>query len=114
MGTNYYVWVEASCENPCDHCSDKGGSLTHLGKSSLGWEFSFRGYPGWTKQNAFQNWMHLAQSGEIEDEYGQTILYPTLLSLIMTKRGGRVHAAEYPKWNFVSDEGYSFTTSEFC
>lgn len=115
IGTNYYV--RGSCQNPCEHCPEDGG-LVHLGKSSLGWTFSFKGRASWFRGadvDPFGDWLKLAESGPIENEYGMEIPLKDLLVLISRKAADPVnkrHAAEYPRDSQLY-EGHSYTLSEF-
>jgi hypothetical protein len=85
MGTNFYVRTP-SCKEACEHCRES--DLTHLGKSSAGWKFSFRHHGGFGREgaSALSNWLDLARSGPIEDEYGQPVELAELLTLVMDKQ----------------------------
>lgn len=69
MGTNYYVKI-----NCCDKCNRY--DQLHIGKSSAGWKFSFRGYrdhsPPLTSE---QSWRDFLKDKKIENEYGETVPY---------------------------------------
>lgn len=91
MGTNYYVRTPA-CDKACEHCNET--KLVHLGKSSAGWKFTLRAYEGWrigNPDNPIDSWLELANSGAIEDEYGQFCTLRELLALIMSKQTGARH-----------------------
>ena len=66
MGTNYYLR-----HKPCPTCGNVDREL-HIGKSSVGWQFSFRGY---RDQNihSYQDWLEefKDERREIVDEYGR-------------------------------------------
>lgn len=115
MGTNYYV--RTPCPNPCEHCA--GYVETHLGKSSMGWTFSFRGDPEWTYEenpNALQKWVERASSGVIADEYGVEHTFEEMMAFILRKtNASQSHAALYPRddGSYMVD-GHSFTTYDFC
>lgn len=75
MGTNFYLVKRCSCGEAFI------GDKIHLGKSSAGWSFSFRGYRGpynhqldgfVTQVENIQEWKDLIEQNgfEIEDEYG--------------------------------------------
>jgi hypothetical protein len=66
MGTNYYTATEP-CEKACEHCSQQ--TELHIGKSSGGWKFGFRGHPdlGLTSWSA---WQAFLVGRPITDEYG--------------------------------------------
>lgn len=40
MSTNFYL--PQTCPCPCEHCTVED---LHIGKRSIGWQFSFRAYP---------------------------------------------------------------------
>lgn len=115
MGTNFYVTLPA-CENACDHCAQE--TEVHLGKSSAGWMFHFRGYrnppagSGIPVVNDYQSWRALAMMGQIADEYGRPWTLPELEHKIEQKKG-RSHAREYPSSITFLSDGHSFTDSEF-
>jgi hypothetical protein len=94
MGTNYYVHTPA-CANACEHCS--ASERLHLGKSSIGWRFGFQAEEDWTREQAYGLWLERAKSGEIRDEYGETITLDDLLALIERKQEGRSHTADDPE-----------------
>ncbi len=61
MGTNYYLHKTA--ENGFNE-------ILHIGKSSFGWRFVFRGYENITCRN---HWMLKMVGGHIFDEYDRKI-----------------------------------------
>lgn len=126
MGTNYYV-----ASNLCQ-CCDRYDRACHIGKSSHGWAFSFRGY----RQEglvSWQAWRVFLKDQIIKDEYGDTISYEDFVDLIETvKAPGYINRAtgiknllhneqgkigKHPWFNDVYDwddpQGYSFTSREF-
>lgn len=116
MGTNYYVRVP--CENACEHCN--GTKDVHLGKSSAGWAFTFRGNPDWdyTDSNIGRleplgAWINLALSGPIRTEAGTPLEFRDLVEIIWYKANGQKHALEYPSEHDHFYRGHSFTTREF-
>ena len=104
MGTNYYHRT-----NICPECGRYDEQ--HIGKSSAGWAFTFqsaqgiRSYKGWLKV--------LEGGGKIYDEYGREVSLEELKALVEAKKGGRNHAVEYPRDNWLDEEGYSFSGYEF-
>lgn len=84
MGTNYY-WNR----NCCEAC----GRLdrVHIGKSSAGWEFHFRGYKKSDLSNpddpkalvveSFADWRRLLQGQKIKDEYGDDVTPETMIQI---------------------------------
>lgn len=121
MGTNYYL-VNNECE-----CCDRYDRVIHLGKSSGGWSFTFRGYRGsWSYDyeapldvDNFTEWKALIekrmeQGCRIRDEYGKVTELAELLALIASKRKGWNHAKRHPGPNdWVDEFGNSFTSTDF-
>ncbi|HEV2451629.1 MAG TPA: hypothetical protein VGS62_06865 [Streptosporangiaceae bacterium] len=112
MGTNYYVRPTGACETRCSN-------WVHLGKSSIGWAFTFRAYPNpdWQGPDAvtwpvtdFASWRRLLDLGLIYDEYGQPQLLEDFLKFIETKRGelNTLHGDD-----FLDDAGNRFCSAEF-
>lgn len=95
MSTNYYVET-TGCANNCGHCAQ--AVKIHLGKSSVGWQFAFRGYElermtdviTWPVVD-YPSWLHLLDLGRIVDEYGRECPRSELLELIRNKQGLRSH-----------------------
>lgn len=85
MGTSYYVRPADACPVQCDR-------WVHLGKSSTGWAFMFRGYraePRVEPVTTFRSWLRLLDLGEIRDEYGTAVSRDELLRIISVHgRGG--------------------------
>ena len=104
MGTNYYHRT-----NTCPRCGRYDEQ--HIGKSSAGWSFSFHGtetirsYKGWLKV--------LEGGGKIFNEYGDEVTLADFKELVKYKSGGKKHAEEYPRDNWLDEEGYSFSGYEF-
>lgn len=93
MGTNYYAEIKPPCPT-CGH----GGEKIHIGKSSQGWPFTFRGYDeehsysDRTEVKAvlrdwatWKTWL-LSTGGRILDEYGEVLSLDALEELVVTKR----------------------------
>lgn len=125
MGTNYYV-----AENRCD-CCQRYDRTHHIGKSSWGWSFSFRGYPEYNL-TSWQAWREFLRDRQIVDEYGDFIDYGDFCHMVETvKAPGFVrddghqnlqHNAEgkkeprpwfNPKYDWDDPQGYSFSDREF-
>ena len=116
MGTNYYVRTEPSCGGKCEqHC--RGGEI-HLGKSSMGWAFTFRAYPEpepappavtWPV-NDYASWTRLLSLGAVFDEYGRPVAAGDLLEKIEGKRGGMntLYGGD-----FLDADGNRFCSAEF-
>ncbi|MEL6493567.1 MAG: hypothetical protein AAFQ41_00405 [Cyanobacteria bacterium J06623_7] len=128
MGTNYYLRF-----NTCPNC-DRANEL-HIGKSSGGWRFSFRGYidsfdveeliPDKLPIKNIQDWRRVIDREDcrIFDEYETEHTKESFYSLITQKSGLQSHAAyvhqnaiKYPEYlddNWHDDWGNSFTSTEF-
>lgn len=91
----------------------------HLGKSSYGWSFSFRGYrDDYENQRitSFKEWTsfiekEIGKGGIIFDEYDDKISLPILLKKIDSKKSGQNHAV-YAKDK--SETGYSYSHAGRC
>jgi hypothetical protein len=109
VSTNYYVSVP-SCPDACQHCTEV--TKVHLGKTAAGWPFLFRAQPGWNRKRLFGEWVKLASSGRIEDEYGDPIRLSDLLARIEEfqqyeksyAQGDMTHSINY---------GYQFSSLDF-
>lgn len=127
MGTNYYVIT-----NCCDHCN-RYDEEYHIGKSSAGWSFSFRGYPS-DELESWKQWREFLKDKIIKDEYGETVSYDNFVDMIETiKAPGYVNpltgkknqqhndAMKKDKYYFGFDpnmewddeDGYAFSSREF-
>jgi len=104
MGTNYYV-SRPACKTPCDHCTE-GREEIHLGKSSSGWEFTFRGQSEFSPGSYLDDWITLALSGDIKDEYGTEVPFSQLWYRIMMAQSGQVP-------NGYENQGHTFIESDF-
>jgi hypothetical protein len=122
MGTNYYHRTNI-CEC-CERYDEK-----HIGKSSAGWTFSFRGYPRYKDYEpdepifaveSYDEWLDvLSTGGEIRNEYGELCTLDEFKALVEAKRPSpNNHALKYrdprlPDDNWVDKHGNSFTGREF-
>jgi len=97
MGTNYYLRPRGG--SVCEHCG-RGDDVEelHIGKSSFGWCFSLHIIPE-LGINDLADWLPLFESGQIRDEYGETISAAEMLSLI-TERGDPANSRKMkdPGW----------------
>lgn len=96
MGTNVYLHHRV-----CDHC-EQPMNVIHIGKSSAGWAWLWRGYRGWEAEDlpfkreitsAADWWEVLAASladpewpGRIVDEYGRGYSLEALRQWVESKR----------------------------
>jgi len=126
MGTNYYV-----ASNYCE-CCNRYDRACHIGKSSHGWSFSFRGY----RQEglvSWQAWRVFLKDQIIKDEYGDTISYEDFVNLIETVKApdyvnratgmknlqhneqGKISNLPWfnDKYDWDDPQGYSFSSREF-
>lgn len=122
MGTNYYHRT-----NICSHC-DRYDEY-HIGKSSMGWTFSFHGEketivefnPLGKVVASFSDWKERLKKGKIFNEYGEEILLEEFLKLVESKRDSehnhteycRIHHPDHAKQCWLDDEGNSFSEGEF-
>lgn len=123
MGTNYYV-IKDKCE-----CCKRSTREYHIGKSSGGWAFSFRGHP-WNKLTSWQAWKEFLKGQAIEDEYGDQVPYDEFVKMVESYKApgfrsktGRVNLQHNdeakkagwfnPSTDWDDEDGYSFTTREF-
>ena len=123
MGTNYYV-----AENSCD-CCNRYDEAYHIGKSSVGWAFSFRGYRP-ERLVSWTNWKEFLKDKDIRDEYGQRVNYEWFVHMIETVKSpghiredgqrnlvhnqeGRASNWFNPEYDWDDDQGYSFSSREF-
>lgn len=129
MGTNYYV-VENHCE-----CCDRYDKAYHIGKSSFGWSFSFRGYRHTVAPQpltSWAEWKDFLRGKMIRDEYGYTMDYEEFCTMIETikspghvnpngrrnlqhneegRKGARPWFDSHYDWD--DEDGYSFSSREF-
>ena len=135
MGTNYYKQSKA-----CEACGHRKTS-SHIGKSSWGWSFSFRGH--YDSPRSYQEWLRELEDPkcEIVNEYGEVISLDDFKELVENKKNDlnhtrmvqghpvtekeRKHMQENPsnfyrtddhhsKQCWIDPEGHSFHDGEFC
>lgn len=128
MGTNYYV-----AKNVCD-CCNRYDEEYHIGKSSWGWAFSFRGYRS-ERLVSWQSWKQFLRDKVIMDEYGERVDYDWLVNFIENEKspgyvrddghknlqhneaGKKVDLNGYswfnPEYDWDDEQGYSFSSREF-
>ena len=103
MGTNYYLRLF-----PCPTCHKSDESL-HIGKSSYGWTFSFRGYDGSTGEPVIKSekdWRRVMKEPDrgIYDEYGRNISYKRFWQLVSKKKISRNNHTDYCKEHYPGEE----------
>lgn len=117
MGTNYYVTTR-----PCNHCARYDQKL-HIGKSSFGWSFMFRGYKA-LDLVCWQQWKHYLQDKHIRDEYGREMIYDIFVEMIetykhpdfvnpITQTQNQTALRLNSEHDWTDEQGYSFTSQEF-
>ena len=122
MGTNHYVR-----KNHCECCSRHDREY-HIGKSSWGWAYTFQGYP-YMKLDSWKNWKEFLKNEVIIDEYGDVIPYDEFVQMVETYKApgfkrddGHVNKSHHSyckdngyltECDWVDEDGYSFTTTEF-
>jgi hypothetical protein len=128
MGTNYYV-----ATNVCECCA-RYDEEYHIGKSSRGWAFSFRGYRS-ERLVSWQDWKRFLQDKTIMNEYGERVDYDWFVHYVETEKqvghvredghSNLVHNEEgrkpnssggswfNPQYDWDDAEGYSFSSREF-
>ena len=111
MGTNYYYRI-----NLCSNCN-RFDSL-HIGKSSKGWTFIFRGYreEKLIIESYKQLINHLKKGGNIFNEYGKEIILEEFMKMIEKKKISPLNYSEKYEFipgNWIDEEGHSFTSSLF-
>ena len=129
MGTNYYV-----AKNVCE-CCKRYDEEFHIGKSSWGWAFSFRGFK-YEKLESWKDWKeYLSQPNVIiVDEYREFIPVDKFINMIETfkspnyvnpqtkhKNSSMFEAVKKtdggyyynPEYDWEDEEGYSFSSREF-
>lgn len=128
MGTNYYV-----AKNHCE-CCDRYDKEYHIGKSSHGWAFSFRGYRS-EQLVSWQAWKEFLKDKIIMNEYQQQVDYGRFVEYIegpkspgYTRPDGHVNLQHNeegrkpspsgytwfnPEYDWDDDQGYAFCSREF-
>ena len=111
MGTNYYHKT-----NICPQCGRFDEA--HIGKSSAGWQFSFRGYP---EIRSYKDWIkELKRNGVIYDEYGRGVTLREFKSMVASKKSFKNHydycKIDHPESvrdQWKDENGFSFQSNEF-
>lgn len=130
MGTNYYLH-----EDICPHCGRCERKL-HVGKSSGGWTFSFRGYPyefDEPKIKSAADWHSYLLTAstasdvknELRNEYDEIVTLHDFWELVADKRTEKNNhtiymqnsTKQYERYAadkcWLDDEGNSFTGTKF-
>jgi len=113
MGTNYYHRI-----NICPTCGHSE-NVEHIGKSSVGWRFSFHGT---YDIKSYSDWLFvLASEGKIYNEYNEEVTLKDFKELVNEKKGGTSHAGwcrenrptRYGYDDWEDKDGNSFSGYEF-
>ena len=129
MGTNYYLNTDV-----CPHC-ERAKDHIHVGKSSMGWPFLFRGYREFPPDGvphpitSAVEWRQFIQQAaamgaRLYDEYGQQVdigeffgMIEGMIELKRTETRGPNACANYRHGERSSEwydsEGYRFCCNEF-
>ena len=125
MGTNYYLRTDV-----CQHCNRERERI-HVGKSSFGWPFLFRGYRAWPPDGvphpitSAQEWRQfieqaVEQGARLTDEYGDPQDIDEFWRVVEVKRTDTRgpdqvtsyrHGERESEW--FDSEGYRFCDNEF-
>ena len=126
MGCNYYLR-----KNECKHCNRYDD--IHIGKSSAGWTFSFRGYKDTDDYTSYlinvpveswKDWQEiLRKEDNIYDEYNRKISFEEFQKLVESKKEQPNNHVTYCEKEYadtdylnrlwLDEEGNSFSDSEF-
>lgn len=109
MGCNYYVNIVEK-QVMCPHCNKlvtEGLKEIHIGKSSVGWKFTFKSNPEYYEGNmeSVVNWL---KDKQIVDEYEKEISLGGFINLVMVKQ------ALQGQDRFINAEVLDFVSGEFC
>lgn len=106
MGTNYYIKI-----NNCTKCGRH--EEIHLGKSSIGWQFTFRA--NYDLYKDVPEMREYLKDKEIKNEYGEGVSYKEFWEMVDSKqkKEHRNHAKLYPSHTEQVIDGYSFSDVEF-
>jgi len=121
MGTNYYYYM-----NVCKECK-KPEHVMHIGKSSAGWTFGFRGYEKYEAEdygikaviNSAKKWKYVfaEYAGHIEDEYGREISREDFWDLVKKKKNAELNhtkeCGDYGNKDILDGDGNAFGFCEF-
>ena len=114
VGTNYYHRT-----NLCSTCGRYDSR--HIGKSSAGWTFSFRGHED---ARSWQEWRAiLTAGGAIFDEYGTPVTPENFERMVTEKQSAPNNHTRYMEAHYspeaaaydrLDEEGHAFSHRDFC
>ena len=114
MGMNYYAKIDRGITTTNPPVSGRFETM-HIGKSSQGWRFGFRGYPG--EIDSYQDLLEYLSLPEVTivDEMGRAISIEKFKDLVESKKESSIrdHAVEYPEDCWIDAEGHGFHGREF-
>ncbi len=105
MGTNFYHRI-----NICSEC--RRYDERHIGKSSVGWQFSFKGWKdseGRPAIKSWQDWKYILKTfkdGQIFDEYGKEWSYDDFIAKVENTKGKQNHydyLRDAPQYDYLRD-----------
>ena len=123
MGMNYYLELDV-----CPTCNVPKRKF-HIGKGSMGWTFSFRGYrkPYDAEHigkpiTSYRDWIILLPTGRIVNEEGEEIAIDFFKKLVESKVDGEFNHTTYCRKEYkeyaerscwLDEDGHSFSDDEF-
>lgn len=114
MGTNYYTVGENKTCGECGAVKDVVKAL-HIGKSSGGWRFLFRGHQEEGLLTASAWWAYL-ETRKIVDEYGKPVSLDELKKWVASKQSEKMPDERHMQngyLSFTDPDGFGFVTSDF-
>ncbi len=118
MGTNYYMHQRSKTCKCCQKTDEN--DITHIGKMSWGWVFSFRGYAENYSNPVIKtvaDWEEALNNPDtfIKNEYDEEVLKSEFWDMVDNSysKDNRNHASLYPDSNWIDPHGYSFSGREF-
>ena len=117
MGTNYYMrYKSKTCE-----CCNRTDEEVHIGKSSHGWTFSFKGYANDTDNpriEDIEDWVFTLSDKDtyIVNEYEDIVDKDEFWTMVHEKalnKDNKNHSELYNSGNWLDKSGHSFNGGEF-
>lgn len=122
MSTNFYAkFKRTNCKCCGQELKEPQFDSVHIGKSSIGWKFTFHGYRKGECEtfpevviDSFLSWLtFIKMADHLESEYMESISVERILEIIKLKKEGKSHL---PYWFYPEiqvDEGNEFLFVEF-
>jgi len=119
MGTNYYIRTKVP--PPCECCKRPyEAAELHIGKSSAGWKFNFRGYDGRDADDlpcgiisTAKRWREITSQFQIADEYDRIVPHDKFWKMVESKQDGFSVSEAEPAYFEKDLDGYEFSFREF-